>query len=74
MTVAELLDIVTKGGVIGLLMVIILGGWRRWYVWKWAYDELRTERDFWRDMALSGGRLAEKATGIAEQAVKHGAP
>lgn len=74
MTVVDLLDIVTKGGVIGLLLIIIVGGWRRWYVWKWNYDELLTERNFWRDMALSGGRLAEKATGIAETAIRNGTP
>ena len=73
MTVAELLDITTKGGVIGLLLIIILGGWRRWYVWEWNYDELVVDRNFWRDMALSGGQLAEKATAIAERVVKHGA-
>jgi hypothetical protein len=65
MTVAELLDIVTKGGVIGLLLLITVGGWRRWYVWRWAYDEAIAERDWWRTMALRGTALAEKAADVA---------
>lgn len=67
MTTAEILDLITQGGIIGLLVLITVGGWRRWFVWYWTYKELADERDWWRRMALSGGRLAEKATDLASK-------
>lgn len=74
MTIAELLDIVTKGGVIATLLIVIVGGFRKWYVWYWQYNELLVDRNFWRGMALSGGQQTEKAIGLVEQVVKNGVP
>lgn len=66
MTIPELLDTITQGGVVGILIIIVVGGWRRWYVWKWTYDEIVADRDWWRTTALRGTVLAEKATDVAQ--------
>lgn len=62
MTISEFVDVITQGGVIGLLVLIVVGGWRRWYVWAWAYHELLQDRDEWKSLAMRGTGLAETAT------------
>jgi len=56
----QLLSDPERLGVVGLLCAIVIGGWRRWYVWSWQFTELLAERDYWRTMALRGTVLAEK--------------
>ena len=69
MTVSEIVDVITQGGVVGLLVLIVVGGWRRWYVWRWAWEELQRDRDEWKALALRGTGLAEAATHAAKKAV-----
>lgn len=40
--------------------------------WRFFYVEIRRDRDFWRDMALGTLGISERATKVAETAVKHG--
>lgn len=51
---------------IGIASVLIVGGFREWYVWGPAHrrqmGELLADRNFWRDIALRGTALAERAT------------
>jgi hypothetical protein len=56
----QLLSDPERLGVVGLLTAIVIGGWRRWYVWSWQFNELLRDRDFWRTQALRGTALAEK--------------
>jgi len=49
-----------------VMLLIIVGGARRWYVYNWTYRELAADRDYWRRMALAGGSLAEKAVDAAK--------
>lgn len=62
----SILHIVQTGGVTGLLLVIILGGIRRWWVFGWIYKEseercemVAKERDEWKALALRSTNLAE---------------
>lgn len=71
MTVAELFKYVNDGGVIGLMIVILAGGFRRWWVWGWAYKDMEIakakmeqERDDWRQLALHGTSLAEQTVNL----------
>ena len=57
------LDYASKGGIVGLLVVILFGGFKKdpWWVFGWVYKdlcerqiELRKEKDSWRDTALAG--------------------
>jgi hypothetical protein len=66
MTVQQILDLLTQGGVVSLLVLIVVGGWRRWYVWSWQYKEVVKDRDFYRTLAFRGTSLAEKATEAAK--------
>ena len=66
MDIAALLQVINDGGVIGLTVLIIICGARRWWVYAWAYKELVADRDYWRRMALAGGSLAEKAVDAAK--------
>lgn len=67
MTVGQILELLTQGGVVGLLVLIVVGGWRRWYVWQWQYRDMQNDRDWWRKIALRGTGLAEVAADAAEK-------
>jgi hypothetical protein len=70
-TLAEILKYVSQGGVLGLLIVILFGGYKRWWVFGWIYKEseervakAEKERDDWRDIALHGTTLAEQTVDL----------
>lgn len=48
------------------LILILIGGFRGWWVYGPAHDrqvgDLVTDRDFWRDMALRSLRVADRTT------------
>jgi hypothetical protein len=66
LTLAQLLSVVSDGGVIGLLLVVLVGGARAWWVWGWVYRASVRDRDMWRRLALSGTNLAERTLRLAE--------
>jgi len=47
---------------------IIIGGWKRWYVWGWQHQGVVEERDFWRGRYLLLIELAEHAVEVGEDA------
>jgi hypothetical protein len=59
--IMAVLDVVRDIGVTGVVLFALIGGWKKFYVWHWYYDErvadLIKQRDDWRDLAL--GRLRE---------------
>lgn len=67
MTVQELVGLVTDGGVIALLILILVGGHRRWWVWGWLFRDTLRDRDEWKALALRGTGLAEAATDAAKK-------
>lgn len=58
----ETLTVVERLGLIGLLLIILIGGSRGWWVFGRTYNELVKDRDLYRDLALRGTRLAEQAS------------
>lgn len=60
--IMAVLDVVRDVGVTGVVLFALIGGWKKFYVWHWYYDErvndLIKQRDDWRDLAL--GRLRER--------------
>lgn len=53
-------------GVAALLVLILLGGYKGWWVFGWQYRELlnrheklRADRDKWQDIAMSANNLVE---------------
>lgn len=68
---ADILKYISQGGVLGILVIILLGGYRKWWVFGWQYkeSEQRTskaehERDDWRDIALHGTNIAEQTVDL----------
>ncbi len=78
MSVTDLLPVLNGGGVVGLLCLILLGGYRRWWVWGWAYRDLESrlraaeaDREEWKFMALTGTQTARSAVSQLEQRRSH---
>lgn len=46
-------------GTLVLSLLIIFGGWKRWWVFGWHYHEVKKERDEWKEAALRGTKIAE---------------
>lgn len=70
-TFADVLKLLSQGGVLGLLVYIIVGGYKQWWVWGWVHTEEKErtlkaekERDDWRDLALHGTNLAEQTVDL----------
>jgi positive regulator of sigma E activity len=57
----ELLTALSDLGAVTILLLILLGGAKGWWVFGWHYEEVAKERDAWREIALSTTSLAEKA-------------
>lgn len=55
-TIFSVLD---KGGVLALLILILFSGVRKWWVFGWVYREEKERSAEWKDLALSGTRIAE---------------
>lgn len=66
----EILRILNQGGTVAVLVLIILGGYRQWWVWGWQFHALEEDRDRWKELALSGTDLAER---LASAPSKHSA-
>jgi hypothetical protein len=67
-TLQEFGDIVNGLGTVGLLIVIIYGGMKGWYVWRREHEAVTKDRDFWRRIALQGITAAEKSLDIQTEA------
>jgi hypothetical protein len=63
----QLMKLLNDGGMIALLLIILVGGLRRWWVFGWIYEEKMQDCDEWKELALKG---AETATRAAEVAVR----
>lgn len=59
MTVVELLDFLTKGGLLAGLVLFIAGLWQRRLIWRGEFDAMVEDRNFWRNTALTALGLAE---------------
>jgi len=51
MDMTTLVQAVQSGGVLGLLLAIVIGGSRGWWVYGRTYEEMRDERDEWKQLA-----------------------
>ena len=77
-TVSQASKWVREIGLVGLLIAILFGLYRRWFYFAWQYndmktvlekqiEELKTDRDRWLDAALTGHRVTSKAVSLAEK-------
>ena len=65
-TITDVISLVPDLGVAALLLVIIYGGFKKWWVFAWTYqdlldrhEKLRQDRDKWQDIALHSTNLVE---------------
>lgn len=71
LTIQTVLKYVSQAGTLGMLVIILFGGYKKWWVFGWIYREsekrtekLEKERDDWRDLALHGTNLAEQTVDL----------
>jgi hypothetical protein len=69
-TLLDLWSYVRDGGTIAVLLLIILGGWKRYYVWGWYADELRARIDQLETRLERATRVAESGTVAADRATR----
>ena len=52
---------------LGLLTTVVAAGVARKWVFGWVYEEMKSDRNFWRQRALTMTGVAEIATDDAEE-------
>lgn len=55
-----MLDLITKGGIIGLLIAVLIGGMRQWWVFGWQYRQVVSERDEFKKALMDSLEVARK--------------
>lgn len=56
---ASIYNIIQTGGVTALLILIIVGGWKRWWVFGWQYKAVEESNIRWMELALKSVNLTE---------------
>lgn len=64
-----IIDYVSKGGFIFLLLVIIYGGMKKWWVFGWQYEECRRSEEQWKEVALKSQHIADTSATLGEKLV-----
>ena len=60
MDITALYELINKGGVGALLLIIVVAGIKRCWVPGWLYRQILKERDEWKQLALRGSSLATR--------------
>ena len=60
MDITALYELINKGGVGALLLIIVVAGINRYLVPGWLYRQILKERDEWKQLALRGSSLATR--------------
>lgn len=60
-TVTSVLDLITKGGLVGFLLLVLVGGQRQWWVFGWQYQDRTKEMNEWKQIALTNTKLLDKS-------------
>jgi hypothetical protein len=61
-----ILDVVQKTGTIGILLILMWGGYTQKWVFGWVFVQMREDRDRWRDLALRGTELGTRSVALAQ--------
>jgi hypothetical protein len=56
----ELFEVADKAGAILILLIILLGAVKGWWVTGWQYREAQNRENEWKQLALTGTKLAEQ--------------
>lgn len=64
-----LIKAVQQSPLIATLVFIIIGGYKRWWVWGYQLKEMTADRDEWKGRALQERGLAARAVEATSKAV-----
>lgn len=67
LTIGEILSYANDLTIVAVLVVIIYGGHKRWWVFGWQYTESERRSNEWRELALNGTRAARQAVDLASK-------
>lgn len=70
MTLLELWAYIRDGGMVALLLLVIVGGWKRYWVFGWYAEELRGRIDDLERRLERATRVAESGTAAADRATR----
>lgn len=63
----SLYNAVQTGGVVAVLLILIVGGIKKWWVFGWQYREIEKSNARWMELALRSTNLAESIDAIKQQ-------
>lgn len=80
MTVSEFISLASDIGIIGILIGILWGGAKAFWVWGWSHREqvadlrsqiieVKKERDEWKIIAISATDIGKRVVNVAEKSV-----
>lgn len=83
MDLVTLIDLISRGGLVGALLMALVGGMKGWYIWRNSHetltkelqeriDALTEDRNYWRDQAIRALTAANKVVSIVENTKKIG--
>jgi len=64
MTPADVVRFLNDAGVVGLLVLVLMGGARGWWVYGRTYREAVKREAEWRSIAMVALELTEQARGV----------
>lgn len=68
----EILQLILgPAGVTVLVLVLMFTGWKGLWVFGWQYKDMKQDRDEWKEAALRGTRVAERAIEVHEKVVNN---
>lgn len=62
MDIKTVIDAINAAGIVGLFIVMLWAGSKKVWVWGWAYREAIAREQEWKDLALTGTKIAEHLT------------
>ena len=72
----DIFDLISRGGIVAFLLVVVWAGIKRKWVFGWVYDALAaslaamtTDRDQWKTLALSLLQAQERQIRVQEKTV-----
>lgn len=65
-----LLDYISKGSIIVFLVIVLYGGYKKWWVWGYQLTDSQRRENEWRKIALDSMHTAESATSVGEHLVE----
>lgn len=71
-TFAQLFDLITRGGALGIVVFALYGGYRKWYVWGYLYDEMVSQwQQRYDQMSTSWETRYDESCASYEQRITH---